>query len=158
LHSTDIFLTHILTGPPAETGTTLMAENAYEAMFILDSNKYGRDPGGVSGQLVEAIEKAGGSILANRLWEERRLAYPIGTHRKGTYWLTYFKLDSGKLTELNREFTLNDNIVRSLVLKIEPRLVDVLVQHALAGPAAMRRAEPVAVEALVDDLGVGEEE
>ena len=126
-----------------------MAEHVYEGMFILDSNKYSRDPSGVSNQIVEAIEKFGGSILANRLWEDRRLAYPIGQHRKGTYWLTYFKLDSMKLAEVNRDFKLNDNIVRSLVLKVDPRLVDVLVQHALAGPAALRRAEPVVIA--VDD-------
>jgi small subunit ribosomal protein S6 len=119
-----------------------MSQNAYEAMFILDTNKYSRDPSAVSNQLTESIEKFGGSILANRLWEERRLAYPIGQHRKGTYWLTYFHLDSGKLAELQSEYRLNDNIVRSLILKIEPRLVDVLVQHALAGPQAMRRPEP----------------
>ena len=129
--------------------SAILAENVYEGMFILDSNKYGRDPGGVSNQIVEAVEKLGGSILANRLWEDRRLAYPIGQHRKGTYWLTYFKLDSLKLAELNRDFTLNENIVRSLVLKVDPRLVEVLVQHALAGPAALRRAEPAAVA--VDD-------
>ena len=128
-----------------------MAENAYEGMFILDSSKYGRDPAGVSGQLVEAIQKLGGSILANRLWEDRRLAYPIGQHRKGTYWLTYFKLESGKTVELNRELKLNENVVRSMILKIEPRLVDVLVQHALAGPAAMRRPEPAAVAVVVEE-------
>ena len=122
-----------------------MAEHVYEAMFIFDSNKYSRDPGGVSNTITEAIEKLGGSILANRLWEERRLAYPIGQHRKGTYWLTYFKFDASKTVELNLELKLNENIVRSLVLKVEPRLVDVLVQHALAGPAALRRPEPVAV-------------
>ena len=128
-----------------------MAEHVYEAMFIFDSNKYSRDPGGVSNTLTETIEKLGGSILANRLWEDRRLAYPIGQHRKGTYWLTYFKFDAAKTTELNREFKLNENIIRSLILKVEPRLVDVLVQHALAGPAALRRPEPVVVGPIVDD-------
>lgn len=137
-----------------------MAEHVYEGMFILDSNKYGRDPAGVSGQIPEMIEKLGGSILANRLWEDRRLAYPIGQHRKGTYWLTYFKLDSAKTDELNRDLRLNENVIRSLLLKVEPRLVDVLVQHALAGPAAMRRSEPVAVEAIAEvegDVEVEEE-
>ena len=37
------------------------------------------------------IEEAGGEMLVSRLWEERRLAYPIEGHRKGTYWLTYFR-------------------------------------------------------------------
>lgn len=133
-----------------------MAENAYEGMFILDSNKYGRDQAGVSGQIAELVQKFGGSILANRLWEDRRLAYPIGQHRKGTYWLTYFRLDSGKLADLNRELKLNENVVRSLILKIDPRLVNVLVEHALAGPAAMRRTEPVAV-AVEDEIPEVEE-
>ena len=122
-----------------------MAVNVYEGMFILDSNRYARDQVGVSGQISEMIEKLGGEILASRLWEERRLAYPVDGHRKGTYWLTYFKLESGQLTPLNRQSQLNENIVRSLFLKIDPRITEVLVSHALAGPASLRRPpEPVA--------------
>ena len=72
-----------------------MADNVYEGMFILDSNRYGHDPEGVSGQIHEMIQKLGGKMLVSRLWEERRLAYPIKAHRKGTYWLTYFRLAGG---------------------------------------------------------------
>jgi small subunit ribosomal protein S6 len=123
-----------------------LAENVYEGMFILDSNRYARDPGGISGQIPEIIQKLGGSMLASRLWEDRRLAYPIDGHRKGTYWLTYFKLDSGQITALNRQCQLSDSIVRVLFLKVDPRIVDALVQHALAGPTAVRRApEPASV-------------
>jgi small subunit ribosomal protein S6 len=78
------------------------------------------------------------------------LAYPIDGHRKGTYWLTYFKLESGELSPLNRQCQLNENIVRTLFLKVDPRITDALVSHALAGPASLRRApEPVAVAAVV---------
>ena len=79
-----------------------MADNVYEGMFILDSNRYGHDPEAVSGQINEMIQKPGGEILVSRLWEERRLAYPIKGHRKGTYWLTYFRLDSVRLTAIKR--------------------------------------------------------
>lgn len=127
-----------------------MAVNVYEGMFILDSNRYARDPVGNSDQITEMITKLGGEILASRLWEERRLAYPIDGHRKGTYWLTYFKLESGELSPLNRQCQLNENIVRNLFLKVDPRITDALVSHALAGPASLRRApEPVAVAAVV---------
>ncbi len=123
-----------------------MAVNVYEGMFILDSNRYARDQVGVSGQIPDMIEKLGGEILASRLWEERRLAYPVDGHRKGTYWLTYFKLESGQLSLLNRQCQLSDSIVRTLFLKVDPRITEVLVSHALAGPASLRRPpEPVAV-------------
>ncbi len=67
------------------------------------------------------------------LWEERRLAYPIKGHRKGTYWLTYFRLDGKQVDELTRRFHLNEGILRSLLLKIDPRIADAMVQHALTG-------------------------
>ncbi len=111
-----------------------MAVNAYEGLFIFDSNRYGRDPAGISGQLETVITEAGGEVLASRLWEERRLAYPIKRQRKGTYWLTYFKLDSLEIQNINRKFELSDSILRSLVLKVDPRILDTLVAHASAKP------------------------
>jgi small subunit ribosomal protein S6 len=108
----------------------LAKSNVYETLFILDSNKYSRDPAGVAATIPTLIEKLGGEILANRLWNEQKLAYPINGHRKGTYWLTYFRLDSQKLVEFDRQCHLNEYILRSLTLIVEPRLVEVLVAHA----------------------------
>ena len=107
-----------------------MAEHFYEGMFLLDSNRYARDPSGISGQVPELITKCGGEVLASRFWNEQRLAYPINGQRKGTYWLTYFRMDSHQVATLNRETTLNENVLRSLVLKVDPRLVDTMVDHA----------------------------
>lgn len=111
-----------------------MAAIVYEGMFILDSNRYGRDSETVSQQIPAMIEKLGGEMLVSRLWEDRRLAYPIKGHRKGAYWLTYFRLDSGRLGDLRRQCQITDDIVRVLFLKVEPRIVDALVAHALAVP------------------------
>ena len=108
-----------------------MAEQVYEGMFILDSNHYAKDAAGTSGGVTEIIEKNGGELLASRLWSEQKLAYPIDGHRKGAYWLTYFRIDTERLTDINRAVRLNDSILRSLVIKIEPRLVEPMVAHAL---------------------------
>jgi len=122
--------------------------NVYEGMYILDSNRFARDQAGVSGQIPEMVQKLGGEMLASRLWEERRLAYPIDGHRKGTYWLTYFKLDSVKIAELERQCQLSESILRTLILKVDARIADALVSHALAGTTAQRRpAEPAAAPA-----------
>ena len=116
-----------------------MAANVYEGMFILDRNRYGRDPEAVSGQIPAMIEKLGGEMLVSRLWEERRLAYPIKGQRKGTYWLTYFRLDSDQLVDLRRQCQITDDILRVLFLKVDPRIVDALVAHALSAPVVARR-------------------
>jgi len=118
-----------------------LAVNVYEGMFILDSNRYGRDAEGVSGQIPDMIQKAGGEILVSRLWEERRLAYQINGHRKGTYWLTYFRLDGDRLAKMQRQCRLSESILRVLFVKVDPRIADALVAHAQVGPAAANRNE-----------------
>lgn len=125
-----------------------MAATVYEGMFILDSGRYSRDPEGVSGALSTMIQEVAGEVLVSRLWEERRLAYPIQGQRKGTYWLTYFRLDTLKLVELQRKCQLNDSIMRFLFLKVDPRIVDTLVEHAKSGHVVIPRpAEESAPEA-----------
>jgi len=127
-----------------------LSTNVYEGMFILDANRYSRDAGGVANQITAIITKCGGEILVSRLWEERRLAYPINGQRKGTYWLTYFKLDPKQVAAVNRECQLNDNILRNLVIKIDARISDALISHAIAGPQAAKPPAPpeVKVEAV----------
>ncbi len=120
----------------------ILASNVYECMFILDSNRYARDPNGVSGQIPTMIEQSGGEVLASRLWNEQRLAYPIRGQRKGAYWLTYFRMETEKVVEFDRSCRLNDNVMRNLTLRVDPRLVDTLVAHARGEVIA----EPVAAE------------
>ncbi len=124
-----------------------MATNAYECMLIFDSNKYAQDHAGVSGAVNELITKNGGEVLVSRLFNEQKLAYQIDHHRKGTYWLIYFKIDGSKLTEINSALRINENVIRSLTLKIHPRLVEALVAHA-SGTA---KARPIAQDVIVED-------
>ncbi len=107
-----------------------MAATVYECLFLLDSNRFARDPHGLPTQIDELIQRIDGDILVSRLWAEQKLAYPIKGHRKGVYWLTYFRADSERLKELNRACQLNENILRHLALRVDPRLVDALVAHA----------------------------
>jgi small subunit ribosomal protein S6 len=135
-----------------------LAANVYEGLFIFDSNRYGRDPQAVSGQIPQMVAEVGGEVLVSRLWEERRLAYPIAGHRKGTYWLAYFRMDGKHLKTLERQCRLSESILRVLFLKVDPRIVDALVAHALGGPTT-RAAEPSPVEEAVkvDAVGLDDE-
>lgn len=108
-----------------------MAVQCYDCFFLFDSNKYNRDPGGVAAAVQKTIEAHGGEILVSRLWEERKLAYSINGQNKGTYWITYFNMDGSRLVEFNRACQLDDKILRFLVTKVDPRLVDTLVSHTL---------------------------
>jgi small subunit ribosomal protein S6 len=121
-----------------------LAQNVYEGLFLLDSNRYARDPAGVSGQINKTLQEFGGEVLASRLWSEQKLAYAVNGQRKGTYWLAYFRLDSLRQTELNRALRLNENVLRNLILKVDPRLVETLVEHATGTEKEKEREKPVA--------------
>jgi small subunit ribosomal protein S6 len=116
--------------------------NVYEGMFILDPSKYSRDPVATSQQISDMIMQNGGTVLASRLWDERKLAYPINGHKKGVYWLTYFRMEGDGITPLERQCEITDDVIRKLILKVDPRIADALVQHALAGETTQRRSGP----------------
>lgn len=104
--------------------------NVYEAMFIFDSGRFARERAGLPAEVEGMIKSGGGEVLVSRLWEERRLAYPINGQRKGTYWLIYFRAPTTVIDPLNRQCEINEGILRQLVLKIHPHLVEAVLEHA----------------------------
>ncbi|MEM9409782.1 MAG: 30S ribosomal protein S6 [Planctomycetota bacterium] len=129
-----------------------MADKVYESMFIFNANAYARNPAGAGNNIREIVESVGGELLASRMWNEQKLAYPINGQRKGVYWLSYVKMDADVLPKFNRACKLNDIIIRHLVISVDPRLVDTLVAAAnetkTAAPAAETApAEPKKEEA-----------
>src|SRR5215475_8565468 len=114
-----------------------MPANVYECMFLLDPNKVANDMPSAAKALHTLIERNHGEILASRPWDERRLAYPIKGHKKGQYYLTYFRTEGKNLVNMERDFSLNEMILRFLILNIDPKLVDIMLtmardEHALA--------------------------
>ncbi len=114
-----------------------MPANVYECMFLLDTNKVAGDPPTAAKQLHTILERNQAEILASRPWDERRLAYPIKGHKKGLYYLIYFRADGKNLLNLERDFALTEMILRTMVLRIDPKLVETMLalardEHALA--------------------------
>ncbi len=131
------------------------ANNVYECMLILDSGKYNTDPASVVSQIHGILEKRHCEILASRVWDERRLAYPIGGNKKGTYYLIYFRADGRGLSQVEQDFHLTESVVRFLNLRTRPQLVDTMLavardEHALAiqTPGLAEEAPDVPPEAV----------
>jgi small subunit ribosomal protein S6 len=119
-----------------------MPANVYECMFLLDATKVAGDVPAAAKQLHTILERHKAEILASRPWDERRLAYPIDNHKKGLFYLTYFRAEGKALRPIEQDVALNELIIRSLTLKIDPKLVDTMLtlardEHAVAlHPAA----------------------
>ena len=108
-----------------------MPDNTYEAMFLLDSAKVAVSWDDAVRHVHDILTKHNAEIVASRQWDERRLAYGVEGHKKGTYLLTYFKTQGADLLEISADCRLSELILRELILKVHPKLVDHLVNQAM---------------------------
>lgn len=109
-----------------------MPVNTYEGMFLLDSTKVTSTWEEAEQHVHDLLRKHESEIVASRQWDDRRLAYPVGPHKKGAYLLTYFRVDGSKLKDLVGDLHLDELVIRELILKVHPKLVDHLVTQAMS--------------------------
>jgi small subunit ribosomal protein S6 len=114
-----------------------MPAAVYECMFLLDTNKVSNDVPAAVQKLHAMLERNHAEILASRPWDERRLAYPIKNHKKGLYYLTYFRAEGKNVIGIERDCALNEAIIRMLILHIDEKLVEPMLamardEHAVA--------------------------
>ena len=127
-----------------------MPANVYECMFLLDPNKVAGDVPSAAKQLHAILERNHGEVLASRPWDERRLAYPIKGHKKGLYYLTYFRTEGKNLLNIERDFALSELVLRQLMLRVDPKLQELLLTVA-------RDEHALAVQTVNEPQGEGEE-
>jgi len=93
----------------------------YEGMFLVDSSEAARDWAGVMSTIETILARSDAEIVSLQKWDERPLAYAIGKVERGTYILSYFRLDRQRVREIEREVKLSDRIIRALILNAEDR-------------------------------------
>ncbi len=118
-----------------------MPVNTYEGMFLLDSSKVAVSWDESVKHVHDILAKHHAEIVASRQWDERRLAYPVNGHKKGTYLLTYFKTDGSNVEEIETDCRLSDVILRDLILKVHPKLIDHLVNQAMTSTPNLESEE-----------------
>jgi len=122
-------------------------------MFLLDLNKVAGDIPGAAKQLQTVLERNHCEILASRVWSDTKLAYPVEGHKKGLYYLMYFRTEGQNLAVIQNDFSLNEMILRMLVLRIDPKMVDQMLDMARNENAmALRTVQDTGD----DDLGTDE--
>ena len=68
---------------------------------------------------TRTITAAGGQIVKVSPWGRRRLAYPIGTYREGSYHIVLFDAPPEVVVELEHGLNITEEVMRHLVTRIE---------------------------------------
>ncbi len=90
--------------------------NSYETLFVVDSS-IGEDAVKATIEKFTALIAENGTIESVDEWGKRRLAYPINDKNDGNYVLVNFKSEGEFPSELERLFGINENILRSIVIR-----------------------------------------
>ncbi|MBY0230132.1 MAG: 30S ribosomal protein S6, partial [Gemmataceae bacterium] len=134
-----------------------MPANVYECMFILDTNKVAGDEAGITRTLHGLLERNHAEVMSTRKWGEPKLAYQIGSHKKGLYLLMYFRSEGKNIEPLEGDFRLNETVIRYMITKIDPKHVSKMLECGNeGGPNFFQTVtEPVLDEAALAGLGAG---
>mgnify|MGYP001267334995 CR=1 FL=1 len=121
-----------------------MAKNVYECLIMLDSSKVSGDVPAAVATIEGSLTKHQAEILASRPWDERRLVYPIKGQKKALYYLVYYKSEPSAVLAIERDFKLNESILRFLTVKINPKLEETML-------AVARDPHALALQAVIED-------
>lgn len=90
----------------------------YEAVYIIDPRKNEEDTAALV-EKFKALAETNATQVEIDEWGKRRLAYPINFKNEGYYVLVNFTAAPEFPRELERNFEINENIIRYLVTRVE---------------------------------------
>lgn len=92
----------------------------YEMMVILDPRLDERTVSPSLDQFLGVVKTQGGSIEKVDIWGKRRLSYEINKHAEGIYAVIDISCEPATVSELDRQLTLNESVLRTKVLRRDP--------------------------------------
>ena len=126
-----------------------MAEgkNLYETV-IVTSAKLVEEGSAALVERFKALIAEHGTVQSVDDWGKRRFAYPIEKQTEGYYTLINFESGPEFTAELDRRYHITDGIMRTLIVKRDPRHLAKPQQRAQKSEEAGIDVEAIAVEAV----------
>lgn len=92
----------------------------YESMFILESELDEEKKESLLERIKGVVDKKGGELIKLESWGKRKLAYVIKKiHKDGEYFLMHFQGNDEVLNELEHVYKITDEIIRSLIIRLD---------------------------------------
>ena len=114
----------------------------YEAIIVFSLKKTEDEIKALTAKFADLI-KANGTLTNIDEWGKRKLAYEINYEGEGYYVLYNFESKPDFPMELERVINITDGVLRSIIVKKDPRLAT-----AAAKPRKAAEPKPIDVEAV----------
>lgn len=95
----------------------------YEILYIISPDLDEAKKDELVKNFDDILTNNGAEISESSDWKKDRFAYEIKNYREGTYHLIYFSTpeDSSAIDEFERLASINDNILRHIVVRREDK-------------------------------------
>ena len=91
----------------------------YEHVVIARQDISPQQAEALNDQLQTIIQEGGGTVAKIEYWGLRNLTYRIKKNRKGHYSLLALDAPSAAVKEMERQLSLNEDVLRYLTVKVE---------------------------------------
>ena len=96
--------------------------NQYEVMYVIDTALEEQARTDLINRFSGLVEANGGQVDRVDEWGKRRLAYAINYKTEGSYVLMYIAAPAALPRELERNFQINESVLRYMVIRFEGAL------------------------------------
>lgn len=108
----------------------------YEAMFLLDAGDAAAHWDERVEEIKGTLERHGAEIVRLVKWDDRRMAYAIQHHKRGTYVLCFYEAPRETNVLVERDVQLSENLLRVIIIRREKMTIeDMLAYRAPSGQA-----------------------
>lgn len=91
---------------------------SYETMFVVNQDLSKEDAEKNAERFSDLVKK-NGELVKLTDWGKRSLAYEINDKKEGYYFIINFNSEPEFVNELERQFKLNDDVIRHIILRTE---------------------------------------
>lgn len=118
----------------------------YETMFIIKPTLTEEETVAQIELVKSNIEKNGGEIVSVMNIGTKQLAYEIQKCKRGYYYVIYFTSPAASILELERNYRINEDIIRFIFIKSEGKK-EIASWTKMSAEAAKRTAAAAAATA-----------
>lgn len=96
----------------------------YEIIYIVSPKLEDKEVPAVCTQIEKIVTDKGGKIIQKFDLGKRKIATPINNFRHGSYFIIQFDLESAKISEVEKEIKLIEQIIRYMPISYDKATLD----------------------------------
>lgn len=91
----------------------------YEGMFLVNQQAAAGDFATAIEHVQQILNRAEAEIVVLHKWDERKLAFPIKSQKRGLYIYALFYVEGVQLANIERDCNLSELVMRELLLRAD---------------------------------------